>query len=1382
MKKIISVLLSVILCMGHIVLAEDNRIVVLDVHRYNALVGEEISYDLKAYSQNGAEDIEEYEILCDSEHIQVDENARTIMADAPGLYEITFRSGSDFEKTVMLAVNHIESEAVKGKAVFAEDFEGELPECLAAVSGAVIKEDADGNGYMYVDARGKVLNSPLFGGNLTDFVFEADVQMLGCDASSTSQISVGLRAQENLSAYRFANHEVVKYPGSGHTAGTGNVLKNAFSMSRSGSNVLLGTWYYDFVRDGFLDMYDSTTRGHKKPYHWEIGIVGEEITAKVSDIQTGQAVAEFVSATTDMDNSAAPLTSGAVSLSFHSMAVRYDNISIRPVVSVDAIELAVDKERITGKDGDNTVTYSVSISEDGINQPSDGMVTVTCEGGQVDAEEGTVTFTMPGEYYIVAECGSKTAVSKVTVSPEYELIENVDITIPEMVYADFTLPTPEGFEVIYASSHPDVVRIDGNTAVVTRPSGENPDAEVVLTALLFKGDAVAVKQYNVTVKKQMSEQEAIEHAIASIQIPAETTENITLPSEFPDGVTCEWETSDSTLISIAGHVVRGEIDKRVKLTAKFSSENSEKTVIYYVMVKGTTGRTSVTVIAQTEKLCYEVGEVVPVRIRIFDNLGEVTTVGAVSMESDSPQLIIDEDNRAVSSEVEGAYTFLVSVPAYGFEKVLSIAFQNKNIPAATDIQEVYSQNFESDDYDEAFKNDARITVADGKLKMTGRSNNYQTPPFGPRNSDGNLIPLYEYIFEADMKMLTCDAGSTGQMSVGVRYHEEDDASYRVAHHERMNYDAGEGGVNTQNAEAKAQMLSHAYGKSSAAASWYIPHISKSPSTMFSGRGYNQEYRWRVTVTKNALVTEISDIATGEILQKMATPLADLYIKKNGVKLGALGAGKTVLGAWSTDLTVDNIKISTISAFDALEIVPDKEVTDTINEEIGIRVYSVVGEEKTLLDMDEVSLSCSNPALTVTETGVIPTAEGEYIIKAEKEGKTALVKLVVSEDEAELLSELEKLVPDVNQDAVLADFALPDSEKVEVLWISSDEAVLKIDSATGVVSRPGIGEPDKKVILTAVATLGEKTALKNFTLNIAAKISDRSALEAVKTMLTVPTVVTENITLLSEAGDGVKISWSSSDTKVITAEGKVTLPKKDTRVTLTALISRNGVKETLKFNVTVKGKGSQGGDSQGGGGGGGSSYPDSGRKTPVIEAEFPANMPANSLFFSDLSGYEWAEKAILKLYEKGIVSGYGDGRFMPGNTVTREEFVSMIIRTMGIEAKAEACFVDVDKDSWFAGYVAAASHAGLVAGMPDGRFGVGENISRQDMAVIIAKAVGCSEQETECFYDHDAISEYARSSVYALKSASVIVGNDGYFYPRENLTRAEAAVVISRIAE
>ena len=79
MRKIVSVLLSVILCMGNIVLAEDNSIAILDVHKHNATVGEEISYDFKLYSQNGAEDITEYEVSCASENIQTNKNNRTIL-------------------------------------------------------------------------------------------------------------------------------------------------------------------------------------------------------------------------------------------------------------------------------------------------------------------------------------------------------------------------------------------------------------------------------------------------------------------------------------------------------------------------------------------------------------------------------------------------------------------------------------------------------------------------------------------------------------------------------------------------------------------------------------------------------------------------------------------------------------------------------------------------------------------------------------------------------------------------------------------------------------------------------------------------------------------------------------------------------------------------------------------------------------------------------------------------------------------------------------------------------------------------------------------------------------------------------------------------------
>lgn len=82
------------------------------------------------------------------------------------MYEITFSTESGFNKTVKLAFNNIEAEIIKGNAVFKEDFEGELPECFVNTPNTSIKEDADSNRYMYVDARGDVFNSPLFGGTL----------------------------------------------------------------------------------------------------------------------------------------------------------------------------------------------------------------------------------------------------------------------------------------------------------------------------------------------------------------------------------------------------------------------------------------------------------------------------------------------------------------------------------------------------------------------------------------------------------------------------------------------------------------------------------------------------------------------------------------------------------------------------------------------------------------------------------------------------------------------------------------------------------------------------------------------------------------------------------------------------------------------------------------------------------------------------------------------------------------------------------------------------------------------------------------------------------------------------------------------------------------
>ena len=77
------------------------------------------------------------------------------------------------------------------------------------------------------------------------------------------------------------------------------------------------------------------------------------------------------------------------------------------------------------------------------------------------------------------------------------------------------------------------------------------------------------------------------------------------------------------------------------------------------------------------------------------------------------------------------------------------------------------------------------------------------------------------------------------------------------------------------------------------------------------------------------------------------------------------------------------------------------------------------------------------------------------------------------------------------------------------------------------------------------------------------------------------------------------------------------------------------------------------------------------------------------------------------------------------------------------------------------------------------FGIGENISRQDMAVIIYRAVGESiktEKEAD-FKDIGTVSSYAKEAVNALYSAEIMSGDGENANPHANATRAEAAKII-----
>lgn len=204
---------------------------------------------------------------------------------------------------------------------------------------------------------------------------------------------------------------------------------------------------------------------------------------------------------------------------------------------------------------------------------------------------------------------------------------------------------------------------------------------------------------------------------------------------------------------------------------------------------------------------------------------------------------------------------------------------------------------------------------------------------------------------------------------------------------------------------------------------------------------------------------------------------------------------------------------------------------------------------------------------------------------------------------------------------------------------------------------------------------------------------------------------------------------------------------------------------------------------GGGGsfGGGSFKPVSKEDVAVIP---DTAYGQNTKKFTDLSEYSWAEEAITSLEKSGIVSGRGNGVFDPGGNVLREEFTKMIVKMLGIKGNGETQFEDVTPGDWSYEYIDAAVTGGIVTGIGDGKFGTGNKILRQDMAVMIFRAavnIGIMEEsdaDAEEFADDQDIDEYAKASVYALAQMGVLNGTgNGDFNPKGTATRAEAAKII-----
>lgn len=175
-------------------------------------------------------------------------------------------------------------------------------------------------------------------------------------------------------------------------------------------------------------------------------------------------------------------------------------------------------------------------------------------------------------------------------------------------------------------------------------------------------------------------------------------------------------------------------------------------------------------------------------------------------------------------------------------------------------------------------------------------------------------------------------------------------------------------------------------------------------------------------------------------------------------------------------------------------------------------------------------------------------------------------------------------------------------------------------------------------------------------------------------------------------------------------------------------------------------------------------------------------------FTDLTGYDWAAEDIRKVAALGIVNTIGENRFGPGRNITRGNFAMFLIRTLGLSAKFEENFADVDEKAYFAKEVAIGRALGILKGVEENKFSPYAEITRQDMMTICyrglqiaGKGMNPDMSFLQRFPDEALIRDYAKEAISAMANAGIVKGNpDGNINPFGNTTRAEAAVIMCRI--
>ncbi len=276
----------------------------------------------------------------------------------------------------------------------------------------------------------------------------------------------------------------------------------------------------------------------------------------------------------------------------------------------------------------------------------------------------------------------------------------------------------------------------------------------------------------------------------------------------------------------------------------------------------------------------------------------------------------------------------------------------------------------------------------------------------------------------------------------------------------------------------------------------------------------------------------------------------------------------------------------------------------------------------------------------------------------------------------------------------------------------------------------------------------------------------------------------NMVLTANKADGkILISFIGS------AKQSVTAPISIDDLVIKSNCAVGAVSDSRPIAVTITANKS--GSQQGGGNsnnGNGNSKTDSAVSNPNTWNGTHTVDTKKQSYFNDIVSH-WAENAINKLAAAGIINGYEDNTFRPDNSITRAEFVTMTVNALNIKADNEynGTFGDVYSDSWFAEQVQCGLDRGFIS--QDENFRPNDNIKRSEAMKILIGAYLTNHDKInviiscDSFADSAEIQEWSRNYIDQGLSMGIVNGyEDATFKPNKNLTRAEAATMLSKIKD